>query len=284
MPTDLREALQAASRELSSVSDTARLDAEVLLAHVIGKNRAYLRAWPERLLQADEERRFLASIVARARGVPVAYLTGVREFWSRSFKVCPDVLIPRPETELLVELAVEAACRRNRPRILDLGTGSGVIAVTLALECPDAEVWAVDVSESALAVARHNAAALGAKTVRFLRGDWFAPLPADIRFDLIVSNPPYVSPSDPHLLRGDLRYEPRQALVSVKDGLHDIALIADNAGPRLLPDGGLMIEHGFDQADAVARILGKAGYRDVRHHRDLQGHERVTSALRAPES
>ncbi|QXP84128.1 peptide chain release factor N(5)-glutamine methyltransferase [Methylococcus sp. Mc7] len=283
MPTNLLEALDAATRELGSISETARLDAEVLLAHAIGKNRAYLRAWPERLLQAEEERRFLAYLAERARGVPVAYLTGAREFWSRSFNVSPEVLIPRPETELLVELAIEAARCENRPRILDLGTGSGAIAVTLALECPDAEVWAVDVSESALALARRNADELGAKTIRFLQGSWFAPLPAGIRFDLIVSNPPYVSPTDPHLLRGDVRYEPRQALVSAEDGLQDIALIAGNAGPWLPPGGGLMFEHGFDQADAVAAILGKLGYRDVRRYRDLQGHERVTAARRAPE-
>jgi release factor glutamine methyltransferase len=274
----IEAALANAIRLLDSVSDTARLDAEVLLAHSIGKNRAFLRAWPERLLRPEDQQRFLDCVTQRARGVPVAYLTGEREFWSRPFHVSPEVLIPRPETELLVELAIEAIRRENRLRILDLGTGSGAIAVTLALECPAAEVWAVDVSEPALRVARRNAAELGAKTIRFLQGCWLGPLPANVRFDLIVSNPPYISPADPHLLSGDVRYEPRQALVSADDGLQDITLIAESARQALTSSGRLMFEHGYDQAAAVADILNGLGYRDIRHYRDLQGHERVTAA------
>lgn len=274
----IEAALANAIRLLGSVSDTARLDAEVLLAHSIGKNRAFLRAWPERLLRAEEEQCFRAYVAQRAHGVPVAYLTGEREFWSRSFHVSPEVLIPRPETELLVELAIEAIRRENRPRILDLGTGSGAIAVTLALECPEAEVWAVEVSEPALAVARRNAAELGAKAIRFLHGSWLGPLPANVRFDLIVSNPPYIGPADPHLLSGDVRYEPRQALVSADNGLQDITLIAESARQALTSGGRLMFEHGYDQAATVADILNDLGYRDIRHYRDMQGHERVTAA------
>ncbi|MDD2769858.1 MAG: peptide chain release factor N(5)-glutamine methyltransferase [Methylococcus sp.] len=278
MPPTLREALDAATRELSSTSDTARLDAEVLLAQLLGKNRAYLRTWPDRRLQEETAQQYMDWVGQRARGVPVAYLIGEREFWSRPFRVSPEVLIPRPETELLVELAIAAITQENLTRILDLGTGSGAIAVTLALECPGTEIWAVDLSETALEIARHNAADLGAAPVRFLRGHWFDPLPPEVRFELIVSNPPYIDPADPHLSLGDIRHEPRQALVSADGGLKDIALIAEGARQVLVPNGRLMFEHGFDQAAAVAAILAKLGYRDIHQHRDLQSHERVTAA------
>lgn len=277
LPT-LREALDAATRELSSTSGTARLDAEVLLAHMLGKNRAYLRTWPDRRLQEETAQQYRDWVGKRARGVPVAYLIGEREFWSRPFRVSPEVLIPRPETELLVELAIEAIAQENWKRILDLGTGSGAIAVTLALECPGTEIWAVDLSETALEIARHNAADLGAAQVRFLQGRWFEPLPPEIRFELVVSNPPYIDPDDPHLALGDVRHEPRQALVSADGGLKDIALIAEGARQVLVPNGRLMFEHGFDQAAAAAAILANLGYCDIRQHRDLQGHQRVTAA------
>lgn len=278
----LRTALESATRTLHASSDTARLDAEVLLARVLGKNRAYLRAWPERLLTEDEKRDLLDLVARRTLGIPIAYLTGEREFWSRPFRVSPEVLIPRPETELLVELAIAAAECNGYRRILDLGTGSGAIAITLALECPYAEVWAVDISEQSLAVAGHNAATLGAANVRFLQGNWLSALPADLRFGLIVSNPPYIDEADPHLSVGDVRYEPRHALVSASNGLHDIARIAEETRNALLSGGHLMFEHGFEQAPAAERILDKLGYSEIRTHRDLQGHQRVTEARYNP--
>lgn len=274
------DALREAAARIGEHSPTARLDAEVLLAHVLDKSRTYLRAWPEALLDTDQLRIYADLIHRRQGGMPVAYLTGSREFWSREFIVSPDVLIPRPETELLIECALAWLADRPAATVLDLATGSGVIAVTLAAECPNARVYASDLSPAALAVARRNAARHQSR-VGFFEGDWFAGLPSHLRFDLIVSNPPYVADSDPHLRDGDVRFEPRLALVAGSDGLDAYRIIAAQAPAALNPDGVLMLEHGYDQAEGIREVLRQCRYRAIVHYTDLQGHLRVTS-VRAP--
>jgi release factor glutamine methyltransferase len=270
--------LNTATARLAASSDTPRLDAEVLLTAILGRDRSYFRAWPERLLEPDQAQRFQALVEQRAEGVPIAYLVGEREFWSRSFIVQPGVLIPRPDTELLIELALDFIPAQQPAAILDLGTGSGIIAVTLAAERPLAQVIATDLSPAALAIARANAARHGVENIRFELGDWFAALPQNGRFDLIVSNPPYIAEQDPHLAQGDLRFEPSLALSSGPTGLDALTVIADGARQRLKPGGWLLLEHGYDQADNLAAILAGFGYADIAHAQDLQGHRRATFA------
>jgi release factor glutamine methyltransferase len=274
----LAGALAEATARLQDSSETARLDAEVLLLHILGRDRAYLRAWPEHRLGPELVKRYRNLIESRAEGVPVAYLTGRREFWSRDFAVGPGVLIPRPETELLVELALAAIPWDAPADILELGTGSGAIAVTLSVERPRAEITATDLSAEALAVAEANAARYGRDRIRFHQGSWYTALPASAMFDLIVSNPPYIAERDPHLLQGDLRYEPRLALATGPDGLEALCTIAEGARTHLRPGGQLMLEHGHKQAAALAAVLAALGYAGLVHHRDLQGHCRVVTA------
>jgi release factor glutamine methyltransferase len=245
---------------------------------VLGLSRVALMAHDDLRLSDTESAAFSALVARRAEGEPVAYLLGEREFYGRPYRVSPDVLIPRPETELLVELALERA--GSGLRILDLGTGSGAVAVSLALERADADVTAIDLSPGALAIARANAAALGAR-VNFLQGSWFEPLPADISFDLIVSNPPYVAPGDPHLSLGDLRFEPSTALVGRGDGLGDIRLIIAGAAKHLLAGGWLLFEHGYDQAAPCRELLAAAGFSQVQSWQDLAGIERVSGGRAA---
>lgn len=210
----------------------------------------------------------------RAAGEPIAYLTGNCEFYGLEFRVTPAVLIPRPETELLVDLALERLPVEGRARVLDLGTGSGCIAVSLGRQRPRMEVWAADAAPAALEVARDNALRLGA-TVRFVRSDWLADLAGE-RFDLILSNPPYVAAGDPHLSRGDLRFEPASALVAGEDGLNDIRRIVAAAPAHLAPGGWLLFEHGYDQAQRCRALLTAAGFGQVTSWRDLAGIERVS--------
>jgi release factor glutamine methyltransferase len=271
--------LRDATWRLEAESDNPRLDAEVLLAHVTGHARAYFRAWPEMTLPADRVSVFERLLIRRLAGHPVAHLVGTREFWSREFRVNPDVLIPRPETELLVEWVLSLPAPHQPLHIADLGTGSGALAITLALELPDSRVTAIDVSPAALTVAQENARRLGARNVRFLHGDWFAALPGASRFDLIVSNPPYIAETDPHLRQGDVRFEPALALTSGIDGLDAVRRIVAEAPAFLSPDGRLLCEHGFDQAEAVRRLLCAAGYAEVESRKDLLGHERASGGV-----
>lgn len=266
--------LKAALEEATAA--IGRIDAQVIVAHLLGVNRAYLVANPLRVLTETEDARVDMMVSQRAAGQPVAYLLGTREFYSRDFAVSPEVLIPRPETEVLVEAALARLRGRESPAILDLGTGSGAIAVTLACERPDARVTAVDASAGALAVARGNAAALGcAGRVRFLEGSWYAPVAGE-RFDLVVANPPYVAAGDPHLAEGDLRFEPPGALTDGSaDGLDAIRAIAAGARAHLVPGGWLLTEHGFDQAEAVREILIAAGFTERLSLPDLAGIPRV---------
>jgi release factor glutamine methyltransferase len=253
------------------------VDAEWLLAHALGRPRSWLYAHADDLLDAGASRRFLALVERRAAGEPVAYLTGKRGFWAFELEVTADTLIPRPETELLVELALARLPRDVATQVADLGTGSGAIALALAHERPRAQVVATDASEAALAVARANASALGIHNVRFLRGDWFAAV-GNERFHLVASNPPYIATGDPHLSEGDLRFEPDGALASGHDGLDAIRAIVAGAPAHLAADGWLVLEHGLDQGAGVRDLLHAARFADVSTARDLEGRDRVTLA------
>ena len=278
MPTTLAQALETAAERLTGNTETPGLDAEVLLMHVLDRDRAYLRAWPDRELTPQQARRFHNLLMRRTAGFPVAYLVGKREFWSRAFVVRPGVLIPRPDTELLIELALDGIPAHRAADILELGTGSGIIAVTLAAERPQSRIVATDLSQEALTIAQHNARRLGAAHIRFSRGNWFEPLSENECFDLIVSNPPYIAEQDPHLTQGDLRFEPLLALASGPQGLDALRAIAEGARRHLKPEGLLLLEHGYDQDSALAAILAELGYSRITHHRDLQGHRRATMA------
>jgi release factor glutamine methyltransferase len=250
------------------------LDAQVLLAHALQISRARLRSHPETLVEEQRVPQYRELLERRAAGEPLAYLTGWREFWSLRLAVSPAVLVPRPETELLVERALAL---RGAPggRVAELGTGSGAVAVALASERPGWQLTATDVSREALEVARDNAAALGLTRIEFRQGSWFEPLAAE-RFDLLLSNPPYVAADDPALSSPALVHEPRLALTPGADALECLRAIVRGAARHLATQGWLVLEHGADQAAHVRRELVAAGFRSVRSHRDLAGHERVT--------
>jgi release factor glutamine methyltransferase len=257
------------------------LEARILLGHVLGWRRTELITRADDPLDPAKVSAYRALEARRVAGEPVAQLIGSREFFGLDFEVTPDVLIPRPETELLVETALAALEGRSRPRVLDLGTGTGAIAVAIASSRPDAQVWAVDRSADALAVAARNAARLlDAKRpggpLQFARSDWYAALDPAMIFDVIVSNPPYIASGDPHLSQGDLRFEPRGALTDEADGLSAIRAIVAGAPARLAPDAVLWMEHGYDQAEAVRAILVAQGFTDVRSDRDLANIERIS--------
>ena len=254
-------------------SDSARLDAELLLCSVLGKPRTYLYTWPDKELSDDECQQYDGLIVRRVAGEPVAHILGGRGFWTLDLRVTADTLIPRPETELLVEAALERLPESDG-RVVDLGTGSGAIALAIAAECPACEVVAVERSAGALAVARENAQHNGLSHVSLLHGSWYEPL-AGQRFFMIVSNPPYICVDDPHLHEGDVRFEPITALASGEDGLDDIRLIIAGAGGHLEPGGWLLLEHGYDQGEAVCALLRESGFTEVDDLADLQGHGRV---------
>ena len=253
----------------------AAIDARILLSALLVRDAAYLIAHPEQVLSPEEALTFQAWTARRAAGEPVAYIVGAREFYGRSFRVTPAVLIPRPETELLVDVALAALGGCAAPEILDLGTGSGCIALTLAAECPQANVTAVDVSEAALAVARANARALALERVNWRLGEWYVPLGMQ-RYDLIVANPPYVAAADHHLCAGDLRFEPREALTPGGDGTGALCTIIEGARARLARGGWLWLEHGYDQAALCGEWLVRAGFADIAAHCDLAGIVRVS--------
>jgi release factor glutamine methyltransferase len=254
------------------------LDAQVLLAHALGRDRAWLAAHATDALARDEVDRFFALAKRRREGEPVAYLTGRREFWGLMLSVTPAVLIPRPETETLVEAALGRLPAARSLRVLDLGTGSGAIALALAHERPRADIVATDASDAALAVAAGNAARLGVTNVRFLQSDWYAQLSGEAAgFDAIVANPPYVATGDPHLAEGHLRFEPPSALLAGVDGLSALRTIVAGAPQRLAPSGWLVVEHGYDQAEAVRVLFETAGFEALAVLRDLAGIPRVTA-------
>jgi release factor glutamine methyltransferase len=271
------DALDDAVKQLEPVSDSPRLDAELLLARSLDVARSYLFAHPEEAMDAGAAKRFRDVLGKRIEGMPMAYITGEKEFWSMTLAVNRGTLVPRPDTETLVEQALMRIPRRAEMQILDLGTGSGAIALAIARERPLSHVVATDVSAEALSVARLNARQLSLPNVEFLAGNWIEPV-AGQAFDLIVSNPPYVASGDPHLLK--LKHEPVAALDAGADGLDAIREIAATAMSVLKPGGELLIEHGADQAGDVAAILSENGWTDISTARDLSGSHRVTVSKR----
>jgi len=256
-------------------SDSARLDAELLLAVALNKPRTWLYTWPEHIPSLPEQHKYLDLLRRRQDGEPIAYLIHRREFYGLELKINHHVLIPRPETETLVECVLQAATGNAQMRIADLGTGSGAVALALAHTMPQARVVATDIYGEALTLARENAAALGIDNISFVQGSWLEPL-ADMTFDIIASNPPYIDAQDPHLSEGDVRFEPVPALVSPENGLADIRQIAETGMPNLAKGGRLFFEHGYAQGEAVRAIFSAYGYGDISTVQDLSGQDRVT--------
>ncbi len=274
--TTLAEALKQATERLAA-HDSARLDAEVLLAHVLDKPRSHLHAWPEEIMGSAALARFAALVTRRAVGEPVAYLTGRREFWSLMLEVTADALIPRPETEILVEQALALLPQDEPLRVADLGTGSGAIAVALAHERHHWHLYALDRSPACVRVARRNAVRLGVRQLRFLVGNWCAAFGA-ATLDAIVANPPYVDANDPHLQQGDVRFEPPTALAAGVHGLDAIRRLSEDASRVLIPGGHLLLEHAPAQTRDIEKLLFQGDFRDIHTVCDLAGQERVTSA------
>jgi release factor glutamine methyltransferase len=276
--TDLTvsQALKIGTQTLLPVSDSARIDSEILLGFILKKPRTFLFTYPEYLLSPAEEAQFIACIHERMHGKPIAYLIQEREFWSLKLKVSADTLIPRPETELLVERALFHIQDIPHARILDLGTGSGAVALAIAHERPDCQIIATDISPEALTMARLNASELQTQ-ITFLQSNWFSALTQE-PFHLIVSNPPYLATNDPHIHLGDLRFEPKHALCSGQDGLEAISTIIEQAPAFLLPRAWLCIEHGYTQKNRIHTLFNQHGYQKVSSFQDLRGHDRITEA------
>ncbi|QVW22466.1 peptide chain release factor N(5)-glutamine methyltransferase [Pseudomonas hormoni] len=255
-------------------SPTARLDAELLLAAALGKSRSFLHTWPERIVPSDAALKFAEYLQRRRGGEPVAYILGQQGFWKLDLEVAPHTLIPRPDTELLVEAALELL-PATPAKVLDLGTGSGAIALALASERPAWSVTAVDRVLEAVALAERNRQRLHLNNATVLSSHWFSALEGQ-RFQLIISNPPYIASTDPHLVEGDVRFEPSSALVAGIDGLDDLRLIVAQAPDYLEAGGWLMLEHGYDQAEAVRDLLHTRGFEEVHSRTDLGGHQRIS--------
>lgn len=265
--------LAQAREQLAALSDSARLDAELLLAGALQKDRTWLYTWADRELSSAEQALVEPLLQRRCAGEPVAYILGWRDFWSLRLQTEPSTLIPRPDTETLIEWALELPLPANS-RVLDLGTGTGAIALALASEQPSWQVSGVDQSAAAVALAQRNALANGLPGVSFQASDWFSTVQG--LFDLIVSNPPYIDAADEHLSQGDVRFEPRSALVADDNGLRDLALIIEQAPVYLRADGWLLLEHGWQQAEAVCGLLRQRGFVDVQTRRDLGGQSRIS--------
>lgn len=283
MPNTIEHLLQTdpqlLANELELENTTARIEVQCLLQKILKVQRAYLLAHPERVLSDAEYSDYQQLLQRRLSGEPIAYILGEREFFGLNLKVTPATLIPRPDTELLVEQAIERITAPEHCTVLDLGTGTGAVALAIAKDCPQAVVLACDNSTAALDVARGNARALGIANVDFIRSDWFAAL-GERRFTLIVSNPPYIATGDPHLARGDVRFEPTSALVSGADGLDDIRRIVSLSPGYLLPGGWLLLEHGYEQAQQVRDLLQQAEFEKIFTSFDLSGIERVSGGCK----
>jgi release factor glutamine methyltransferase len=274
----IRTALSAAADRIASVSESARLDAELLLGHVLGWNRAQLCSRDDQPLSDRLAALYESLVSRRCTGEPVAYLLGYREFWKSRFAVAPGVLVPRPETELLVETGIAWLSGIPTPRVLDLGCGSGAIGLSIALERPDAQVTLVDRSPCALRIAEENRAAF-AVHARLLHSAWYDELAGE-RFDLILANPPYIAPDDPHLQTLELSHEPREALMAMEAGFSDLRIIAERAPQHLSAGGFILMEHGHTQAPGVRELLKANGFEKIRTFRDLAGLERATGGGR----
>lgn len=270
----ISEQIEQAVVQLAQCSESARLDAQLLMAYTLHKDQTYLHTWPDRTLTEAEQENFEQLVGRRLQGEPIAHILGQRAFWTLDLKVTPATLIPRPDTELLVELALQRIPPQVSFQIADLGTGSGAIALALAKERPACQLLATDQSVAALQVAQENAEHNHVHNIEFVQSDWFSAL-GECRFDMIVSNPPYICDNDPHLQQGDVRFEPRSALTAGADGLKDIRIIVDQALQFLKPSGLLLIEHGFDQAATVCALLQQAGYQQVADFQDYAGNPRV---------
>ena len=273
---NIRQALEQASRQLADSSPSAMLDSQVLLTHVLQCNTAHLVAWPEKTLSDAQMADFLQLLKQRQQGVPVAHLTGSREFWSLEFSVDDSTLIPRPETETLVEFILEKFDDVDRLKLLDMGTGTGAIAISLAKQKPDWQIIASDISEQALALAVKNSSDNQTTNVTFVHSNWFDAIAQD-DFDIIVSNPPYIASDDPHLSQGDVRFEPQSALSSGETGMDDIEHICSQAKPHLLKNGWLIVEHGYNQKQQVSDCFTRNGFKEIEQKQDLSGHTRMTA-------
>jgi len=277
----IEQAVSYGCEQLTIVSDSAKLDSQILLAHVLGKPTTYLYTWPEQVLQPDEIKRYFTLIESRVAGEPIAYLVGSKEFWSLDLKVSPATLIPRPDTEVLVETVIEHH-KNSSLACLDLGTGTGAIALALSTERPNWKIDAIDYSDEAVLLAKQNAQLHHLTQVNIFQSDWFKNIDVNKKYEIIVSNPPYIDPLDCHLEEGDVRFEPRSALVAENKGLADIELIIKYAKNYLATNGTLYFEHGFDQAEAVKSIFFKYGYQNIKTIKDYNGNDRITFACYNP--
>ncbi len=271
----IKRFIREGSVALENISPSTTIDCEILLAHALQKDRSFLFTWPERNLSEKEYFVATSLLERRRNGEPIAYIIGRKDFWDFQLAVTPATLIPRPETELIIETAIELSTSNEFCLIADLGTGSGAIAIAIAREMPCAKVFAVDLCSDAVKIAEKNALNLNVHNVAFYTGSWFTPLNGN-KFDLIVSNPPYVKEDDPHLRHGDLRFEPKTALASGENGLDDILSITTDSINHLNSGGWLVFEHGFEQKQGVQEILINYGFSSVRTIKDIQCHDRVS--------
>ena len=277
---NIQQTLKLASQQLTGLTDSPKLDTEILLAYILKKSRTYLFTWPDKNIDETTQQQFQQLLTQRSQGQPIAHLIGQREFWSLNLQITPDTLIPRPETELLVEQLLQLL-PATAQRIADLGTGSGAIAIALASERPQWQIIATDQSSAALAVARCNAESFKLKNITFIAGSWFQPL-SNTLYNAIVSNPPYIANHDGHLAQGDVRFEPATALISGVDGLDDIRHITQHASQHLLPGGILILEHGHDQMQPVKSLLEQNHFINITQLRDLNGQPRASFGYKAP--
>lgn len=277
MENNIQSVLNSATNELLDL-DTAHLDAEILLQSVLGCDRSHFYSHPEKMVPDDKLESYQSLLSLRAKGTPVAYLTGQKEFWSLTLKVTDDTLIPRPETELLVEHALELIPDDAPLNVLDMGTGTGAIALSIARERPQLNIIASDISERTLDIARSNAKLNKISNVKFIHSNWFSEI-KDGPFDLIICNPPYIAEQDTHLQEGDVRYEPRQALVSGPEGLDDLRIIIQQSPDFLKHGGHMLLEHGYQQGQKITELLKSFHYSEINILRDMAGHHRSTTAI-----
>ena len=273
---NIQQALEQANLDLSDASPSATLDAQVLLTHVLHCNTAHLLAWPEKELDKEQSTSFLSLVKQRQSGKPVSHLTGVREFWSLDFFVDDSTLIPRPETETLVEFVLNKFTGNRSYKLIDMGTGTGAIAISIAKEKPDWIITASDISTDALELAKKNGKQHHTDNITFVQSSWFENIKTS-DFDLIISNPPYIAENDPHLKQGDVRFEPQRALTSGEAGMDDINHLCQHAKDHLASDGWLIVEHGYNQHQLVFDCFTNNGFTQIEQSRDLSGHTRMTA-------